>query len=86
MRFGAGENGTGLVPEIALTPRCFAVIPRTSGAQGAFSQFPEYGRALRRMEAGPQSEARVVVGTRSASVCASRDLGVLIVDEEQEPT
>lgn len=81
-----GKQGIMLVPEIALTTqtverlakRFDRVATMHSGATDA-----ERARAWRAIAAG---EARVVIGTRSAIFAPCPNLGVIIVDEEQEPS
>ena len=84
------EQGRGaivLVPEIALTPQTvqrFAARfgPRVAVLHSALSEgerFDEWHRIR-------NGEAQVVVGPRSAVFAPVRNLGVIIVDEEHEPS
>src|SRR5207237_4356543 len=74
-----------LVPEIALTPILSRRLRSHFGDQIAIfhsslskgERFDEWSR-LRR------GEARVVLGTRSAVFAPVKDLGVIIIDEEQD--
>ncbi len=76
-----------LVPEIALTPQLLSRLRSHFGSQVAVlhsslrvtERFDEW----RRIQKG---EATVVVGTRSAVFAPVENLGLLIVDEEQEHT
>ena len=84
------ENGKGaivMVPEISLTPqtvqrfasrfgKCVAVL------HSALSDGERYDE-WHRIRSG---EARVVVGPRSAVFAPVKDLGIIIVDEEHEPS
>ena len=83
----AGRGAIVMVPEISLTPqtvqrfasrfgRCVAVL------HSALSDGERYDE-WHRIRSG---EARVVVGPRSAVFAPVRDLGVIIVDEEHEPS
>ncbi|MCB9856711.1 MAG: primosomal protein N' [Phycisphaerales bacterium] len=81
-----GKQGIMLVPEIALTTqtvdrlakRFDCVATMHSGATDA-----ERARAWRAIASGA---AHVVIGTRSAIFAPCPNLGVIIVDEEQEPS
>ena len=81
-----GKQGIMLVPEIALTTqtvdrlakRFDRVATMHSGATDA-----QRARAWRAIASG---EAHVVIGTRSAIFAPCPNLGVIIVDEEQEPS
>lgn len=84
------ERGRGaivLVPEIALTPQTvqrFAARfgPRVAVLHSALSdgeRFDEWHRIR-------SGEATVVVGPRSAVFAPVRDLGLIVVDEEHEPS
>ncbi|MGN1014194.1 MAG: primosomal protein N' [Butyricicoccus sp.] len=80
-----GKSAIVLVPEIGLTPQ---MIRRFVGCFGdcvavlhsALSDGERYD-SWKRIRSGA---ARVVVGTRSAVFAPARDLGLLIIDEEQD--
>jgi primosomal protein N' (replication factor Y) len=82
------EQGKGamlLVPEIALTPQLLGVLVAHFGQQVAvlhssLSPTERYDQ-WKRVRAG---DAKVVVGTRSAVFAPCPDLGLMILDEEQE--
>lgn len=84
---GAGKSALMLVPEIALTPvfsrRLRAVFGRevailhSSLSQG--ERFDEW----RRIRHGG---ARIAIGTRSAVFAPLEDIGLIIVDEEHDPS
>ncbi len=82
------ERGKGamlLVPEIALTPQLLGVLVAHFGQQVAvlhssLSPTERYDQ-WKRVRAG---DAKVVVGTRSAVFAPCPDLGLMILDEEQE--
>ena len=80
-----GKTAIVLVPEIALTLWLGRLVRARFGATVAtlHSGLPDVERALEwwRVRRG---EARVVVGTRSAVFAPLENLGLLIVDEEQE--
>lgn len=76
-----------LVPEIALTPQMLRTFSSHFGDQiavmhSSLSMGERYDE-WRRVKTG---EARVVIGTRSAVFAPVKDLGVIIIDEEQEDT
>ncbi|MBO4419476.1 MAG: primosomal protein N' [Oscillospiraceae bacterium] len=76
-----------LVPEIALTPQLLSLFSACFGQDISVlhsglrvgERYDEYKRIVR-------GEARVVVGTRSAVFAPLGDLGLIVVDEEQEHT
>ena len=80
-----GKSAVLLVPEIALTPQLLGILAAHFGELVAVlhSSLPAGERydQWKRIRAG---EARVVVGTRSAVFAPCKDLGLLILDEEQE--
>ena len=74
-----------LVPEIALTPQLLSVLAGHFGDHVAVlhSSLPAGERydQWKRIQSG---EAKVIVGTRSAVFAPAKDLGMIILDEEQE--
>ncbi len=76
-----------LVPEISLTPQLLALFAAHFGDSVAVMhsglRIAERYDAWKRIKSG---EARVVLGTRSAVFAPTRNLGLIIVDEEQEHT
>ena len=80
-----GRSAMLLVPEIALTPQLLSLLAGHFGDNVAVlhSSLPAGERhdQWKRIRSG---EARVVVGTRSAVFAPAKDLGLLILDEEQE--
>ena len=81
----AGKQAVLLVPEIALTPQLLGLMAAYFGDTVAVlhSSLPATERydQWKRVKAG---EAKVVVGTRSAVFAPCPDLGLMILDEEQE--
>lgn len=83
----AGKTAILLVPEIALTPQMLSTFSAHFGDKVAVlhsslsvgERYDEWKRVKR-------GEARLVIGTRSAVFAPVSDLGVLIIDEEQEET
>jgi primosomal protein N' (replication factor Y) len=82
-----GRGAIFVVPEIALTPQLFARVQRRLGAEVALLHSgltaAERRDAWARLGEG---KARVVVGARSAVFAPVRDLGLIVVDEEHEPS
>ena len=80
-----GKTALVLVPEIALTLWVGRLVRARFGAGVAVlhSALPEIERA-REWWRVRRGEARVVVGTRSAVFAPLENLGLIIVDEEQE--
>jgi primosomal protein N' (replication factor Y) len=80
-----GKSAVLLVPEIALTPQLLGILAAHFGELVAVlhSSLPAGERydQWKRIRTG---QARVVVGTRSAVFAPCKDLGLLILDEEQE--
>ena len=82
-----GRTALVLVPEIALTPQVMSIFTSHFGKQVAIlhsalsagERYDEWKRAR-------SGQARVVVGTRSAVFAPLPDLGLIVVDEEQEPS
>ena len=83
------ENGRGaivLVPEIALTPQTVGWFRSRFGDVAVLhSRMTDSQRLAgwRRVQSG---EVRVVVGARSAIFAPVRKLGVIVLDEEHEPS
>ena len=81
----SGKSAMLLVPEIALTPQLLRVLAAHFGQQVALLHSSlsagERCDQWKRLKSG---EARVAVGTRSAVFAPCRDLGLIILDEEQE--
>jgi len=83
----AGKSALVLVPEIVLTPQLLRIFTAQFGKQIAVlhsslrsgERYDEWKRAR-------SGDARVVIGTRSAVFAPIHNLGLLILDEEQEPS
>ena len=80
-----GKSTMLLVPEIALTPQLLGKMTAWFGDQVAVlhSSLPE-GERCDQWKRIHRGDARVVVGTRSAVFAPCRNLGLMILDEEQE--
>ncbi|MCS6801277.1 MAG: primosomal protein N' [Chloroflexota bacterium] len=82
-----GRRGVVLVPEIALTPqlaaRFEARFPGRVAVIHSRLAVRERRRAWQRLETG---EAAIVIGPRSALFAPVPDVGVIILDEEHDPS
>ena len=80
-----GEGAIVLVPEIALTPQLLRIFTANFGDDIALlhsslragERYDEWKRVR-------SGKARVVIGTRSAVFAPVRNLGLIVLDEEQE--
>ncbi|MFV0411736.1 MAG: primosomal protein N', partial [Oscillospiraceae bacterium] len=83
----AGKTAHVLVPEIGLTPQMLGQM-RASFGSGVAVQHSALSNTERLLQWRQiqRGEAQVVVGTRSGVFAPLENLGVLIVDEEQERT
>ena len=80
-----GESAMLLVPEIALTPQLLGIMAAHFGEtvavlHSSLSAGERYDQ-WKRIRSG---DAKLVVGTRSAVFAPAADLGLIILDEEQE--
>ncbi len=84
---GRGRGAIVLVPEIALTPQVLGRFVEAFG-QGVAVLHSGLGERERRLqwERVRGGEARVALGTRSAVFAPVRDLGLVVVDEEHDPS
>jgi primosomal protein N' (replication factor Y) len=84
---GEDRGAIILVPEIALTPQIAARFRARLGDRGAVLHSAlgdaERRRQWRRLRAG---QARVCVGPRSAIFAPVQDLGLIVLDEEHDPS
>ena len=80
-----GKSAILLVPEIALTPQLLSLLAahfeKTVAVLHSSLPATERYDQWKRIRSG---DARVVVGTRSAVFAPCKDLGLVILDEEQE--
>lgn len=80
-----GKSAVLLVPEIALTPQLLSLLAAHFGEQVAVLHSSlSMGERYDQWQRVRKGEARVVVGTRSAVFAPCPDLGLMILDEEQE--
>ena len=81
----AGKTAMLLVPEIALTPQLLSLMAAHFGqAVAVLHSSLGVGERYDQWKRVRSGQARVVVGTRSAVFAPCKDLGLMILDEEQE--
>jgi primosomal protein N' (replication factor Y) (superfamily II helicase) len=86
-RLAAGAQVLVLVPEIGLTPQSLARFRARFGeAVGEAHSGMAEGARLRVWEGARSGRLRVVVGTRSAVWLPFARLGLIVVDEEHDPS
>ncbi len=82
-----GRSAILLVPEIALTPQMLETFSGHFGEKIAVLHSSlSVGERRDEWKRIKNGEATVVIGTRSAVFAPVRDLGIMIIDEEQEDT
>ena len=80
-----GKSAILLVPEIALTPQLLGLMAAYFGEMTAVLHSSlSAGERYDQWKRIREGQARVVVGTRSAVFAPACDLGLVILDEEQE--
>ena len=81
----SGKSALLLVPEIALTPQLLSLLAAHFGSLVAVQHSSlSAGERYDQWKRIRTNDARVIVGTRSAVFAPSSQLGVIIIDEEQE--
>ena len=81
-----GRGAIVLVPEIALTPQTVGWFRSRFGEVAILHSRMTDAQRLAMWMRAQRGEARVVVGARSAIFAPVPDLGVIVVDEEHEPS
>ncbi len=82
-----GKNVIAMVPEIALTPQTLNLFHKRYGAKTAvFHSALSVGQRADEWKRVKNSEAKIVIGTRSAIFAPFDNIGLIIIDEEQEHT
>lgn len=82
-----GRSAIMMVPEIALTPQIVDKFCSYFGDTIAvFHSALSLGERMDEWKRVKRGEARVVIGTRSAVFAPVQDLGLIVIDEEQEHT
>ena len=76
-----------LVPEISLTPQALSIFHKRYGDKVAvFHSGLSIGERNDEYKRADRGEAKIVIGTRSAVFAPLHNLGLIIMDEEQEST
>ncbi len=76
-----------LVPEIALTPQTLSIFNSRYGDKVAvFHSAMSMGRRMDEWKRVKSGQARIAIGTRSAVFAPVQNLGLIVMDEEQEHT
>ena len=84
---GDGKDVIVTVPEIALTPQLISVFKSHFGDRVAvFHSALSQGERLDEYKRVEKGLANIVIGTRSAVFAPFKNLGLIIMDEEQEHT
>jgi len=83
----SGRRALILVPEISLTPQLFSRFEKMFGREVAVyhSHMSDGERFDRWMEI-LEGEVGLVIGTRSALFTPLKDIGIIIIDEEHDPS
>ena len=82
-----GKQVIVMVPEIALTPQTLNLFHRRYGRDVAvFHSALSAGQRLDEWKRVKRGEVKIVIGTRSAVFAPLDNLGLVIIDEEQEHT
>ena len=85
--FAEGKGIIVMVPEISLTPQTLDLFyERYGDTVAVFHSGLSAGERLDEWKRVREGLARIVVGTRSAVFAPVKDLGLIIMDEEQEHT
>ena len=80
-----GKSAMLLVPEIALTPQLLSLLAAHFGDQIAVQHSSlSAGERYDQWKRIRDGKARVVIGTRSAVFAPAKNLGLIVLDEEQE--
>ena len=84
---GTGREVILMVPEISLTPQTIELFRAKFGDDIAvFHSGLSIGERLDEWKRAAKGEAKIVIGTRSAVFAPLRNLGLIVIDEEQEHT
>jgi len=82
-----GRGVIVMVPEIALTPQLVSIFTARYGNQIAvFHSAMSMGQRMDEWQRIKDGKALIAIGTRSAVFAPFNDLGLIIIDEEQEHT
>ncbi len=83
----SGKSVIVMVPEIGLTPQTLSLFTQRYGGDVAvFHSALSVRERLEQWKRVKNGEAKIIIGTRSAVFAPSENIGLIIVDEEQEHT
>ena len=83
----SGKQAIVMVPEISLTPQTLSLFHnRYGGKIAVFHSAMSMGQRMDEWKRVKRGEAIVAIGTRSAIFAPFNNLGLVIIDEEQEHT
>lgn len=83
----SGRGVIVMIPEISLTPQLLSIFYKRYGDEIAvFHSALSLGQRLDEWKRIKRGEAKIAVGTRSAVFAPFSDIGLIIMDEEQEHT
>lgn len=83
----AGKGAIVLVPEIALTPQTLSIFNNRYGDKVAvFHSAMSMGKRMDEWKRVKSGKARIAIGTRSAIFAPMDNIGLIVMDEEQEHT
>lgn len=82
-----GRSVIFLLPEISLTPQFISIVQkRFPGLVGIWHSQISAGQRYRTWDAARQGKIKIMLGARSALFAPFKNPGLIIVDEEHEPT
>lgn len=82
-----GKDVIVMVPEISLTPQALSIFHKRYGKKVAvFHSGLSLGERNDEYKRADCGEAKIVIGTRSAVFAPLHNLGLIVIDEEQEHT
>ena len=82
-----GRQVIVMVPEIALTPQMMSIFKGRYGSEVAiFHSALSAGERKDEYRRAADGEVKIVVGTRSAVFAPFKNIGLIVIDEEQEHT
>lgn len=83
----SGRNVIVMVPEIGLTPQTISLFcKRYGGDIAVFHSALSIRERLEQWKRAKKGEVRIIIGTRSAVFAPLENIGLIIIDEEQEHT
>ena len=83
----SGKSVIVMVPEIGLTPQTLALFCKRYGGEIAvFHSALSVRERLEQWKRVKKGEAKIIIGTRSAVFAPAENIGLIIIDEEQEHT